>query len=701
MSFNEINKTSQECNIHPPVAKEIPHVTELHGKVLSDPWFWLRERENAEVMSYLAAENEYTELMMAKTVPLQEELYAEMVGRIKEDDTSVPYVEGDYKYYSRIEKGQQYAVYLRAHVNTDVEELLLDCNLLAQEKEYFSLGSFAVSPDGKYLAYSIDENGSELYTLYVKDLDSGHHVGSSVKKTTPGVEWAADSRTLFYVTLDEIIRPYRLYRHLVDSDSQTDHLIYEEEDERFFLSISSSQSREYLFLGVTCSSSTEFYFLHSGTPEGFFTRIFERQNDLRYYPEHHGEHFLILTNEDAKDFRLMALPIETLSKDEWQTIIPHKTGNKIEDVLPFEGHIVTFERDEGLDQVRILDVSTGAHHIVPMPDQVYSICSGDNPVYGTDIIRFYYSSPVRPESVFDYSMTTGKATLLKTKEIPSGHNVNDYVTERVFSRSHDGTAIPVTLLYKKGTPRNGSAPCLLYGYGSYGITIEPRFRSTIYNYVDRGFVYAIGHIRGGGLLGETWYDNGKMLNKKNTFYDFISVAEYLIGHRYTSSGNITIEGGSAGGLLIGAVVNIRPDLFNAAVADVPFVDSLNTMLDASIPLTVTEYDEWGNPHDPEYFEYMHSYAPYEQVKAKEYPHLLIMGGLNDPRVQYWEPAKWTAKLRKLKKGNKTLLLKTNMDAGHGGASGRYEYLKEVAFIQAFVISHCRRRDEESADPYLW
>jgi len=299
-------------------------------------------------------------------------------------------------------------------------------------------------------------------------------------------------------------------------------------------------------------------------------------------------------------------------------------------------------------------------------------------------------------------MSTGKATLLKTKEIPSGHNVDDYVTERVFARSHDGTAIPVTLLYKKGIPRDGSAPCLLYGYGAYGITIEPRFRSTIYNYVDRGFVYAIGHIRGGGLLGETWYDNGKMLNKKNTFYDFISVAEYLIGHRYTSSGNITIEGGSAGGLLIGATINIRPDLFNTAVAEVPFVDSVNTMLDASIPLTVTEYDEWGNPHDPEYFEYMYSYAPYEQVKEKEYPHLLIVGGLNDPRVQYWEPAKWTAKLRKLKKGNKTLLLKTNMGAGHGGASGRYEYLKEAAFIQAFVINHCRKpEDNDAAEPHFW
>ena len=687
---------------NPPVAREVPHETVLHGRTMCDPWFWLRERDNPQVMEYLNAENQYTESLMKDTEELQENLYQKMVARIKEDDVSVPYIEGNYSYYYRISKGQQYGVYCRKPLHSDVEQILLDCNVLAEKLDYFNLGVFEVSNNGRYLAYSVDSNGAEHYTLYIKDLETGQLVDEPVEKTAPEAQWAMDSRTLFYVTLDDIVRPYRLYRHTLGTGSESDHLVYEEEDEKFFLSISISHSKEYLFLGLTCSSSTEYYFLHSGTPEGLFTLLFNREDDVRYYPEHHGDYFLILTNEEAKDFRLMALPVDSTDKSDWQTVISHRDGNKIEEVIPFEKYIVTFERDDGLDQIRILDVTTGDSRSVKMPEQVYSVCPSVNPSFGTDVLRFFYSSPVRPESVFDYSMETNEATLLKTKVIPSGHNVDDYITERVFARSHDGKAIPVTLVYRKDVVRDGSAPCLLYGYGAYGITIEPRFRSTIYNYVDRGFVYAIGHIRGGGLLGERWYDDGKMLNKKNTFYDFISVAEYLIGHRYTSSGSISIEGGSAGGLLIGAVINMRPDLFHTAVAEVPFVDIMNTMLDASIPLTVTEYDEWGNPHDPDYFEYMMSYAPYEGVAEKEYPNLLVVAGLNDPRVQYWEPAKWTAKLRKLKKGNQTLLLKTNMEAGHGGASGRYGYLREVAFVQAFVISHCpKRKNTGSRENYVW
>ncbi len=701
MTEKRTGTTDDSLRLSPPIAREIPHATVLHERTLSDPWFWLRERDNPQVIDYLKAENAYTDAMMKDTQELQQELFEEMVGRIKEDDVSVPWTMGDYAYYYRIGKGQQYGVYCRKRLGTDVEEVLLDCNVEARGLEYFHLGIFEVSYDGRYLAYSIDSNGSEHYTLFIKDLKTGELVGTPIEKTTPDAQWAMDNRTLFYVTLDALVRPYRLYRHIVGENSE-DHLVYEEEDERFFLSVSCSHSKEYIFLGLTCSTTTEFFYLHSGTPEGLFTRIFEREDGIRYYPEHHGDHFLILTNDNAKDFRLMALPVDSMDKSEWQTVIPHREGNKIEDVIPFEKYIVTFEREQGLDQIRFLDVASGETQSVAMPEQVYSVCPGDNPEFGTDVLRFFYSSPVRPESVFDFSMSTQEATLLKTKEIPSGHKVEDYVTERVFARSHDGRAIPVTLLYRRDLPRDGSAPCLLYGYGAYGVTVEPRFRSTVYNYVDRGFVYAIGHVRGGGLLGERWYDEGKMLNKKNTFYDFVAVAEYLIGHRYTSSANLAIEGRSAGGLLIGSVLNMRPDLFHTAIAEVPFVDSINTMLDASIPLTVTEYDEWGNPHDREYFEYMYSYAPYDQVGEKEYPNLLVVGGLNDPRVQYWEPAKWTAKLRKMKKGNRTLLLKTNMDVGHGGASGRYGYLREVAFVQAFVLCHCRSKEKrKAAELCLW
>ena len=672
----------------PPVAKRQLHETKVHGQVLKDYYHWLRERGNPEVRAYLEAENHYTDAVMDPTKEFQETLFQQMVGRIKEDDATVPYREGSYLYYSRTEKGKQYSIYCRRHERMDApEEILLDCNALAEGLEYFDLGIFEISPNGRFLAYSVDTTGNEHYTLKFKDLAAGQDLPQLIENTAPNAEWAEDNVTLYYVTLDEIVRPYRIYRHHIGDNPGNDIMVCEETDERFFLSISKSQSRRYFFIGATCSTVTEYHYMPTNNPHSPFYMLFERKENVRYYPEHLEDEFLILTNEDAKDFRLMGVPCHNVDKSAWRTIIEHREGVKVEDILPLQNHIVSFEKDNGLDQIRVHDLKENSVHTVEMPDKVYALGAENNPSYDTKILRFAYSSPVRSNSVYDYDLEKHERHLLKQKEIPSGHNPEEYTTERVLAKSHDGVMVPVTLLYRKNLVRDGSSPCLLYGYGSYGYPIDPSFRSTVYNYVDRGFIYAVAHIRGGGLLGERWYEDGKLLKKKNTFKDFIAAADYLVNEKYTSPKGIAIQGGSAGGLLIGAVVNERPDLFHVAVAEVPFVDVINTMLDPTIPLTVTEYDEWGNPHDENYYEYMYSYAPYEQVKEQDYPNLLVMAGLNDPRVQYWEPAKWTAKLRTRKTGNETLVLKTNMGAGHGGASGRYEFLREMAFIQAFVFLH--------------
>ncbi len=672
----------------PPVAKRADHETTVHGHVFNDQYHWLRERGNPEVRAYLEAENHYADAVMAPTKELQEKLFQEMVGRIKEDDSTVPYREGEYLYYSRTEKGKQYSIHCRKKETMEApEEVLLDCNALAEGHEYFDLGVFEVSPNGRFLAYSIDTSGNEHYSLKFKDLATGQTLPQIIENTAPNAEWAEDNVTLYYVILDEIVRPYRIYRHHIGDNPGNDIMVCEETDERFFLSITKSQSRRYFFIGATCSTVTEYHYMPTNNPHSPFYMLFERQEDIRYYPEHHEDEFLILTNEEAKDFRLMGVPCHNVDKAAWRTIIEHREGVKIEDFLPLREYIIAFEKDNGLDQIRVHDLAAGSVHTVEMPDQVYALGAGTNPDYVSKTLRFAYCSPLRPDSVYDYDLEKHERTLLKQKEIPSGHVPEDYCTERVLAKSHDGVSVPVTLLYRKSLQRDGSNPCMLYGYGAYGYPIDPSFRSTVYNFVDRGFVYAVAHIRGGGLLGERWYEGGKLLNKKNTFKDFIAAAEYLVKEQYTKAEKIAIQGGSAGGLLIGAVVNERPDLFHTAVAEVPFVDVINTMLDPTIPLTVTEYDEWGNPHDDNYFEYMFSYAPYEQVAEQEYPNLLVMAGLNDPRVQYWEPAKWTAKLRAMKKGNQTLVLKTNMGAGHGGASGRYEFLRELAFIQSFIFLH--------------
>jgi len=672
----------------PPVAKRIPHTTRLHGRTVDDPYRWLQDRDAPEVQAYLEAENAWTERCMADTVALQQRLFNQMVARIKETDSTVPYVEGEYHYYMRTEAGRQYAKYCRRHGSMSApEEVILDVDALAEGYDYYELGLYEVSPDGRWLAYSEDVRGDEHYTLRIKDLSTGRLLPEVIENTADSAEWCEDGQSLYYTVLDDLVRPYRLYRHRLGTPVAHDELICEETDERYHLSVSKSLSRRYLFIGATCSSVTEFHYMPADGPTNRFHMLFPRQEGVRYYPEHHAGEFLILTNEDAKDFRLMAVPCHNVDRAAWRAVIPHRAGCKIEFVYPFADHLCSFEREDGLDRIRVHTLATGEIHTVDMPDSVYSIDPGHNPRQDTRNLRFAYSSPIRPDSVYDYDLVTRTRTLLKVKVVPSGHDPERYRTDRLMAPSADGTAVPVTVLHRRDVILDGKNPCLLYGYGANGVTIDPRFRSPVYNYVDRGFVYAIAHVRGGGLLGERWYEDGKVLHKQNSFADFIAAATHLVDQGYTCPDKLAIEGGSAGGLLVGAVVNERPELFRAAVAEVPFVDVVTTMLDSSIPLTVTEYDQWGNPHDLEYFEYMLSYDPYSNVRTQAYPHMLVTAGLNDPRVQYWQPVKWVAKLRALGRPERELLLKVNLGAGHQGASGRYDYLKEHACIQAFILKY--------------
>lgn len=608
-----------------------------------------------------------------------------MVGRIKETDDSVPVKWGDYFYYYRTEKDKQYKIYCRKKGTLDAaEEILLDANKLAAGKNYFSLGVYRISPDHNLLAYSVDFDGSEKYTLYVKDLHTGNDLSEAIPDTYYGLEWANDNVTLFYNTIDAASRPYRLFRHELGTSHDQDELIYEEQDERYFLEISKSRSGKFLFMNIGSKVTTEVRFLEADQPTGVFKMFQPRKENVEYFVEHHEDVFFITTNERAVNFKLMKTSIRTTGKNNWQEVIPHRNDVLIEGLDAFKNFLVVYEREKGLNGICVRDLMKNTEHRIDFPEPVYSVSPNGNPEYDTPILRFTYTSMVIPPSTYDYDMLSKERELKKQEEI-IGYDSSNYSSERFFAKAQDGAEIPVSVVYKKGIIKNGNNPLLLYGYGSYGITVEPGFSSTRLSLLDRGFIFAIAHIRGGQELGRTWYEDGKFLKKKNTFTDFIDCAECLIREQYTSSSKMAIMGASAGGLLMGAVVNMRPDLFKAVVAKVPFVDVVNTMLDASLPLTVTEYEEWGDPNQQAYYEYIQSYAPYENVEAKDYPNMLVTAGLNDPRVSYWEPAKWVAKLRSLKTNQNMLLLKTNMGAGHGGASGRYDYLKEIAFDYAFIL----------------
>ncbi len=671
---------------NPPVARVEPRVHTLHGETRIDGYFWLRDRSDPEVIAYLEAENRYTGAVMQHTEALQEQLYQEMRGRIKETDLSVPERVDDSFYYTRTEAGGQYPIFCRRRGSLDApEEVLLDQNPLAADHAYFKIGVSEVSPDHRLLAYSVDTSGAEDFTLYIKDLTTGHLLAESIGNTSVGVTWANDSRTLFYTLLDHARRPCRLYRHTVGASPTTDVLVYFEPDESFFLDINRTRSRRYLLLDITSHSTSEVRFLNADEPEGVFRVVQPRESGVEYSVEHHDERFFITTNDSAPNFRLVQAPVASPSKANWSPVLPYRPEIKLDETDAFRSHLVVYERQAGLRQIRVIDLASGEEHLVAFPEPVYTLRAHENPEFETPLLRFAYTSLVTPSSVVEYDMGERFWMVRKQTEVRGGYDPALYRSERVFATAADGQQVPISLVYRAPLQLDGERPLLLNGYGAYGLSYDPSFSSNTLSLLDRGFVVAIAHVRGGEEMGRSWYDGGKLLNKRSTFTDFITSAEHLVAAGYTSSGRLVINGGSAGGLLMGAVTNLRPDLFRVVLADVPFVDVVNTMLDASLPLTVIEYDEWGNPNEQAAYEYIRSYSPYDNIEAKDYPHMLVTAGLNDPRVAYWEPAKWTARLRAAKTNGNRLLLRTNMGAGHGGASGRFDFLREIAFKYAFML----------------
>lgn len=658
----------------------------MHGDHWDDPYFWMRHRNDPKVIAYLKSENEYREQMMAHTVPLQHQLFLEMKGRIKETDVSVPEKRDNFYYYSRTEEGKQYPIYCRKTGSLDApEEVLLDQNVLAEGQPFCIIGIFRMSPDHKLLAYSVDTSGAEQYTIYIKNLETGELLSDYVPNTYYSFEWANDNATFFYNMLDAAHRPYKLFRHTLGSNASQDQLIYHETDERFFLSLRKTKSRAYLFMELHSTNTTETRYLSADQPMGEFKILQTRRPEVEYSVAHHGERFLIVTNDQAQNFKLMEAPLDKPGKDNWREVIAHRSEVLIDGIDAFKDYLVVFERRSGLRHIRLSSIDNRNVHYVAFPEPVYTYTAHANPEFDAQTLRITYSSLVTPDTVVDIDMQNGEWEVKKRKEIPSGYDPSMYASERIMAVAADGAHVPISLVYKKGIKLDGSNPLLLHAYGSYGACIDPEFQTKYFSLLDRGMIFAIAHIRGGSDLGRAWYDNGKLRKKKNTFSDFIASTEHLIAQGYTSKEKLAIIGVSAGGLLMGAVVTMRPDLFKAVVAKVPFVDVLSTMSDPSIPLTVIEFEQWGNPANKDDYIYMKSYSPYDNIKTTDYPHMLVTAGLNDPRVAYWEPAKWVAKLRTMKTDNNRLLLKTNMDAGHAGSSGRYDYLKEIALEYAFVL----------------
>lgn len=677
-------ETTQTDRPAPPVAKIVPHVTTLHGDTRVDNYFWLRDRADPDAIAYLNAENAYCEAIMKPTEPLQSKLYDEILGRIKEDDLSVPVKRDDYYYYSRTEQGRAYAIYCRKHGSVDAEEeIVLDANALAEGQKYFRLGNFAVSGNHRLLAYSVDLEGDEAYTIYVKDLAAGALLPDRIANTYYTLEWANDNRTFFYTVLDEAHRPYRVFRHELGAVSDT--RVYEEADGRFGLGLLKSRSQEYIFVHIASPLTTEVRYLSANQPLGDFQPVLPRRQDVEYDVAHRGRHFYIRTNEGAKTFRMMRTPVTSPSTANWEEVVAARPEVTVEGVDAFQDYLVIYEREKGLEKICVRPDGGLAPYYIDFPEPVYAVHATGNAEYETKLLRFSYTSLVTPISIFDFDLETRRRELKKQYEVLGGYDPSLYQSERIFAKAADGVEVPISLVYRRGMHRNGQNKLLLYGYGSYGYSIDPSFSPDRLSLIDRGFIFAIAHIRGGADLGKPWHDSGKLLSKKNTFSDFIACAEHLIAAKYTSANRLAILGGSAGGLLVGAVVNARPELFHAVVAKVPYVDTLNTGLDPTLPLTIGEYEEWGNPEQSDYYGYIKSYAPYENVKAQEYPAMLVTAGLNDPRVSYWEPAKWMARLRALKTDGNILLLKTDMGSGHFGPSGRYAGIRETAFDYAFLL----------------
>ena len=681
----------------PPKATVRPHEMTMHGHTRVDNYYWLNERENPEVLAYLEAENQYVDTCLKHTEPLQEQLFKEITGRIKQDDNSVPVKIRDYYHYTRFEEGKEYPIICRKKHSLDApEEILLDGNQLAEGHAFFQIGEISLSEDDRLLAYSVDTVSRRIYTVYVKDLATGELVGEPIPNTSGNIVWASDNATLFYGVKDETLRPCKIMRHRLGTPVADDEQVYEETDETFVCYISKTKSRKYLIINSDSTLSSECRILESDQPEGEFRVFQERQPDMLYGIDHYKEHFYIQTNaEGAKNYKIMRTPVGQTEMAHWTEVVAHREHVMIEGFTIFDKFFVIEEREGGLVKIRVKSWDGSNDHYLDFGEPAYTAGVGANPDFDAVTLRYAYNSMTTPSSVYEYDMEKRTKTLLKQQEVVGGYNPSDYVTERLMAPSHDGVLVPISIVYKKNVggrdpePVEGpvchNRPLVLYGYGSYGSSMDAYFSVARLSLLNRGFIWAIAHIRGGEEMGRQWYDDGKMLNKKNTFLDFIACAEYLIGKGYTSPQKMFAMGGSAGGLLVGAVVNMRPDLWKGVIAQVPFVDVVTTMLDESIPLTTGEYDEWGNPNEKQYYDYMLSYSPYDNVEAKDYPAMLITTGLHDSQVQYWEPAKWTAKLRALKTDKNPLYLKTEMDYGHSGASGRFEGYKEVALEYAFML----------------
>jgi oligopeptidase B len=679
--------TTKPPDIDPPVAKVEAKELEFHGDVRIDNYYWLKERESPEVIEYLTKENEYTEDMMAHTKELEDVLFEEIKGRIKQTDMSVPYKLDDYYYYTRYEDGKEYPIYCRKKESLDgTEQIMIDVNELAEGHEFCSVRGREVSFDQNILTFSVDTVGRRLYTIQFKNLETGEIYPDAIPNVTGNVAWANDNKTLFYGKKDlTTLRSYQIYKHVLGTDPAQDELVFEEKDDTFSCYVSKTKSKKYLFIGSFQTLSSEFRFLDAGYPEGDFRVFLARERDHEYSVDHFQDKFYIRTNDGAKNFRLMETPLNRTAKSNWKEVIPHRDDVLLSGFEIFKDHLVLSERKNGLRQIRVMPWAGGEEHYLDFGEPAYRAYVSTNLDINTQILRYGYTSMTTPNSTFDYDMVTREKTLLKEEEVLGGFDKNDYETDRLHATADDGTEIPISIVYRKGTKKDGGNPLLLYGYGSYGSSLDARFSSPRLSLIDRDFIYAIAHVRGGQEMGRYWYEDGKLLKKKNTFTDFIDCAEYLIQESYTNSDKLFAMGGSAGGLLMGAVLNMAPELFEGVVARVPWVDVVTTMLDPDIPLTTSEYDEWGDPNKKEYYDYMLSYSPYDNVEAKAYPNLLVTTGLHDSQVQYWEPAKWVAKLRTLKTDNNRMLLKTNMEAGHGGASGRYKRYRETAFIYCFLL----------------
>jgi len=682
---SRISDGIQPVSARPPVAEIRPSSVTLHGDTRVDDYAWLRERGSAAVNAYLQAENAYGDALMASTEQLQKTLYDEMLGRIQQTDQSAPYRKGAFEYYHRTEEGKQYPTYYRrAPGKSDTEQLLLDLNALAEGRSFLGLGVYEVSPDGRYLAFALDETGFRDYVLRIRDIRSGE-VLDERKEKVKSVAWASDSRTFFYTTDDAAKRPHRILRHRLGS-SGSDALVYQEDDERFEAVVWRSRSGKYVFRGAFSHTTSEIAFLSASAPEGPWRLVAPRRQDREYYVEHRGHDFLIRTNDRGRNFRVVRAPVDRPGPSSWTELVGHRDAVMIEDLDVFEDYYVLLEREAGLPYIRIARFADDSSKRVQMDESVYSLEPGDNEEFSARVYRFRYESLTTPESVFDYDVRAETRRLVKQTEVLGGYDPSQYRSERLWATSRDGTRVPISLVYKIGVPRDGSAPMLLVGYGAYGYPYPTGFSHARVSLLDRGLTYAIAHVRGGGELGKQWHDQGRMEHKMNTFTDFIAVAEHLIANGYTSSSRLAIQGGSAGGLLMGAVSNLRPELFGVVVSLVPFVDVLNTMLDESLPLTVGEYEEWGNPNEADAYFRIKSYCPYTNVRAQPYPPMLVRTSFHDSQVMYWEPAKYVAKLRARKTDDAPLVFKINMEAGHGGASGRYDYLKETATDYAFILT---------------